>query len=129
MTTLNRDAAAALREVESLAKASSPIHAVTDVTGFSFLGHAREMALGSAEALASGATQNDMAPRKAGFLRNQTTPRSPIYRARHKLPAMGTSLPDSKITAHSLAIVQSLREPCRPNIVIYFSIRKPPEVC
>lgn len=54
MTTLNRDAAAALREVESLSSASSPIHAVTDVTGFSFLGHAREMALGSAH------TQNGM---------------------------------------------------------------------
>jgi selenide, water dikinase len=58
MTALNRDAAAALREVESLAKGSSPIHAVTDVTGFSFLGHAREMALGSAQAPTGTATQN-----------------------------------------------------------------------
>jgi selenide,water dikinase len=48
MTTLNRDAAAALREVEELAGDARPIHAVTDVTGFSLLGHAREMALGSA---------------------------------------------------------------------------------
>jgi selenide,water dikinase len=62
MTTLNRDAAAALREVENLAKDSRPIHAVTDVTGFSFLGHAREMALGTAAALTGGATQNGMAP-------------------------------------------------------------------
>ena len=46
MTTLNRDAAAALHEVEEKAGAASPIHAVTDVTGFSLLGHAREMALG-----------------------------------------------------------------------------------
>jgi selenide, water dikinase len=46
MTTLNRDAAAALREVEDKAAAASSIHAVTDVTGFSLLGHAREMALG-----------------------------------------------------------------------------------
>src|SRR5215472_18617040 len=46
MTTLNRDAAAALREVEDAAGSPSPVHAVTDVTGFSFLGHAREMALG-----------------------------------------------------------------------------------
>jgi selenide,water dikinase len=46
MTTLNRDAAAALREVEDEAGGSGPIHAVTDVTGFSLLGHAREMALG-----------------------------------------------------------------------------------
>jgi selenide, water dikinase len=59
MTTLNRNAAEALRDVESAATASangasaaprqaSPIHAVTDVTGFSLLGHAREMALGGA---------------------------------------------------------------------------------
>jgi len=51
MTTLNRDAAAGLREVELVATTAegdaSPIHAVTDVTGFSLLGHAREMALGS----------------------------------------------------------------------------------
>src|SRR5882724_8596812 len=46
MTALNRDAAAALQEVEEKAGATKPIHAVTDVTGFSLLGHAREMALG-----------------------------------------------------------------------------------
>ncbi len=50
MSTLNRDAAAALREVENAAKDARPIHAVTDVTGFSLLGHAREMALGSTDA-------------------------------------------------------------------------------
>jgi selenide,water dikinase len=48
MTTLNREAAAALRAVEKLANNQRPIHAVTDVTGFSLLGHAREMALGTA---------------------------------------------------------------------------------
>lgn len=46
MTTLNRAAAAALREVQERFPESNPIHAVTDVTGFSLLGHAREMALG-----------------------------------------------------------------------------------
>ena len=46
MTTLNRAAASALREVEDSLGGTSPIHAVTDVTGFSLLGHAREMALG-----------------------------------------------------------------------------------
>ena len=46
MTTLNRAAAAALREVEEQSGVSKPIRAVTDVTGFSLLGHAREMALG-----------------------------------------------------------------------------------
>ena len=46
MTTLNAAAAAALHEVEENCAVERPIHAVTDVTGFSFLGHAREMALG-----------------------------------------------------------------------------------
>ena len=45
MTRLNRDAADALHELE-IKTASRCIHAVTDVTGFSLLGHAREMALG-----------------------------------------------------------------------------------
>src|SRR5271154_7143372 len=47
MTTLNRESANALRAVEDLAESLRPIHAVTDVTGFSLLGHAREMALGN----------------------------------------------------------------------------------
>ena len=46
MTTLNRAAAAALREIDALAPGGRMVHAVTDVTGFSLLGHAREMALG-----------------------------------------------------------------------------------
>jgi selenide,water dikinase len=46
MGTLNAAPAAALHEVEDAAQPSQPIHAVTDVTGFSLLGHAREMALG-----------------------------------------------------------------------------------
>jgi selenide, water dikinase len=41
MARLNRDAAEALREVDSA------VHAVTDITGFGLLGHAREMAAGS----------------------------------------------------------------------------------
>jgi selenide,water dikinase len=47
MTTLNRAAAEALHEIDEQAGAAKPIHAVTDVTGFSLLGHAREMALAS----------------------------------------------------------------------------------
>ena len=47
MTTLNGGATAALRELEESAGAVAAIHAVTDVTGFGLLGHAREMALGS----------------------------------------------------------------------------------
>lgn len=50
MTTLNAAAAAALHEVEEKSSIERPIHAVTDVTGFSFLGHAREMALGDPSA-------------------------------------------------------------------------------
>jgi selenide,water dikinase len=46
MTTLNRDAAAALQEIDEKADREPSVHAVTDVTGFSLLGHAREMALG-----------------------------------------------------------------------------------
>jgi selenide, water dikinase len=46
MTTLNHAASIALREFERNSKIENPIHAVTDVTGFSLLGHAREMALG-----------------------------------------------------------------------------------
>ncbi|MBI3404676.1 MAG: selenide, water dikinase SelD, partial [Acidobacteria bacterium] len=46
MTRLNRDAAAALLEIDGQAAdggadVTRPIHAVTDVTGFGFLGHAR----------------------------------------------------------------------------------------
>jgi len=46
MTTLNRSAAAALQEVDEKTADAPTVHAVTDVTGFSLLGHAREMALG-----------------------------------------------------------------------------------
>jgi selenide,water dikinase len=52
MTMLNRSAASAFSELADHAIKSStevlpPIHAVTDVTGFGVLGHAREMALGN----------------------------------------------------------------------------------
>lgn len=46
MARLNRDAADALHEIDDAAKAARPVHAVTDVTGFGLLGHAREMAVG-----------------------------------------------------------------------------------
>lgn len=47
MARLNRDAAEALHEIEAAGDGARPIHAVTDVTGFGLLGHAREVAIGS----------------------------------------------------------------------------------
>jgi len=47
MARLNRDASDALHEVEDTSSGETPLHAVTDVTGFGLLGHAREMAIGS----------------------------------------------------------------------------------
>ncbi len=49
MTELNRPASEALQEIQEKAGSASPVHAVTDVTGFGLLGHAREMALGDPE--------------------------------------------------------------------------------
>jgi selenide, water dikinase len=46
MSALNGAAATALHELESGAGGAQLVHALTDVTGFSLLGHAREMALG-----------------------------------------------------------------------------------
>ena len=48
MSTLNAASAAALHELEDKVQTERPIHALTDVTGFSLLGHAREMSLGDA---------------------------------------------------------------------------------
>ena len=47
MTQLNRAAAEALRALE-MQTGKGCVHAVTDITGFGLLGHAREMALGDA---------------------------------------------------------------------------------
>jgi selenide,water dikinase len=46
MSELNRAASEALQQFEQKTGSPSPIHAVTDITGFGLLGHAREMALG-----------------------------------------------------------------------------------
>jgi len=49
MVELNRAASEALQELQEKTGATQPIHAVTDITGFGLLGHAREMALGDSE--------------------------------------------------------------------------------
>lgn len=46
MSELNRAACEALLELQEKARSAKPVHAVTDITGFGLLGHAREMALG-----------------------------------------------------------------------------------
>ncbi len=46
MSELNRAASEALQELQEKTGSAHPVHAVTDVTGFGLLGHAREMALG-----------------------------------------------------------------------------------
>lgn len=63
MTRLNRDAAEALHEIEDTAPPNAhPIHAVTDVTGFALLGHAREMAIGSGVSLKIDHTRIEYLP-------------------------------------------------------------------
>ena len=47
MTRLNHEAAEALEETSAAAPGERAVHAVTDVTGFGLLGHAREMAIAS----------------------------------------------------------------------------------
>jgi selenide, water dikinase len=47
MARLNREAAEALREVDDANAGARLVRAVTDITGFGLLGHAREMAAGS----------------------------------------------------------------------------------
>jgi len=49
MAELNRAASEALQEMQGKAGTAAAIHAVTDITGFGLLGHAREMALGDPE--------------------------------------------------------------------------------
>jgi selenide,water dikinase len=49
MSELNRAASEALQDLQEKAGSARPVHAVTDITGFGLLGHAREMAVGDRE--------------------------------------------------------------------------------
>ena len=74
MTRLNRQAAEILREIESTtqgATGSGAIHAVTDVTGFGLLGHAREMAIGSGVSLRIDHSSIDYLPGAIDAARNR----------------------------------------------------------
>lgn len=75
MSRLNKSDAEALHEfsAENNDAGNSPIHAVTDVTGFGILGHAREMALGSGVSFRLDHTRVEYLPgaiaaSQAGFL-------------------------------------------------------------
>jgi selenide,water dikinase len=60
MARLNRDASEAVAEIEERTPGS--VHAVTDVTGFALLGHAREMAVGSGVSFAIDHTEIEYLP-------------------------------------------------------------------
>ena len=64
MARLNRDAA------EALAESAGAVHAVTDVTGFGLLGHAREMAVGSTVSLEFDHGKMDFLPGAAQAARD-----------------------------------------------------------
>jgi selenide,water dikinase len=75
MTRLNKDAAEALLEIDGVgvSPAGQAIHAVTDITGFGLLGHAKEMAAGSKLSLEIDQTKIPALPgaldaARAGFL-------------------------------------------------------------
>jgi selenide,water dikinase len=73
MTRLNREAALTLHEIEAAANGNVEgcVHAVTDVTGFGLLGHAREMAMGSGVSMRIDHTSIAYLPGAVDAARNQ----------------------------------------------------------
>lgn len=70
MTRLNREAAEVLYEFKESAGGDSPVHAVTDITGFGLLGHSREMAAGSKVSLRIDHTTVPLLPGARDAARN-----------------------------------------------------------
>jgi selenide,water dikinase len=71
MTRLNKDAAEALLEIDG--GGAQAIHAVTDITGFGLLGHAKEMAAGSKVSMELDSSRIEVLPgaldaARGGFL-------------------------------------------------------------
>ena len=62
MTTLNRRAAEIVSAFGSGASSAGAVHAMTDVTGFGLIGHARELALGSKASLRLHAARIPLLP-------------------------------------------------------------------
>jgi hypothetical protein len=104
MSTLNRAAAEALHEIESQEKWRDAIHAVTDITGFGLLGHAREMALGN--------PQRELYQSQLISILRVYVPCRARWKRRKPVKFRWTG----RITANSWANAPSLLPRCRRNI-------------
>ena len=125
MTQLNRAASEALQEVQEKAGEEQPIHAVTDVTGFGLLGHARDTASIFRGESPSAISREISKPCPSTSIMRL----SPIFLALSKPRAEDSSPADSKITAISLAIAWVLQRALRRNIATSSSTRKLPAAC
>ena len=74
MTTLNRAAAEVVTRTDASGQRHFDVHAVTDITGFGMLGHAREMALGANVSLRLNAAAVPLLPGALECVRNKFVP-------------------------------------------------------